>query len=180
MNELSDNFSLQCSIKTETENMYDLDMSLPEKCHILPSSHSVDAEREYLKTAVKTISLWRMKIKKGDVSSSPEWMKFRIYHNDKLQYYQKYITFDGSNDIYNDLPDNIRTDITKLGKVIILTRRILCSKSSEPDKVLKYLKKTYTFLNDVISPFPHEEEVKQDDKMKIIIKKIKKTSIKTV
>lgn len=168
MDTLQEEFSSKCSMDNENHDL-EFDESIPEPETSYPPDHSYQDERDYLKTMVKTIDLWKIRLRKEKLDKS--WVKFLFCQNQKMIQYQKYILFDGYHPMYDDLDDNQKKEITKMGKIIQLTRTKICSKTIEPKTILLYLKKVYNGLEELVNQL----QVKQDcDKsINMIIKKVK-------
>lgn len=168
MNDLEEEFSSKCSIDDDNEFEH-FDNTVPTLSDNLPHEHCQDKEREYLKVMLKTIDLWKMKMKKE--KPDKKWVKFLFLQNEKMKYYQKYIQFDGNHETYDDLPNEHRNEITKIGKIISLTRTKICSKMIEPKITLLYLKKVYSGLSDIINTIQTKQST--DKSINMIIRKIK-------
>lgn len=169
METIEEEFSNKCSIAQDTDDII-FDTDLPEAASELPDDHSHDDERQYLYNMIKTVDIWKAKLKKNNPDNT--WKKFLFTQNEKMKMYQKYILFEGDNDTYSNLPNNLRKEITKVGKIIKLTRIKICSSVIEPKTVLIYLKKVYTYLSSLVDQIELKEE-SSDKQISMVIQKIK-------
>ena len=167
MNGLETDFSSKLNMEDDDELQFD--DSFPEPGDELPENHSYQEERQYLRTMIKTADLWKLRLKKEKPDKN--WVKFLFSQNEKLKTYQKYVLFDGSNSTYDDLSEEDRKEITKIGKIIKLTRAKICSKYTEPAKILLYIKKVYSGIDELVGKLEMKKE--ETKTINMIIRKIK-------